>query len=67
MIMRAYTYPKGDLRIHTDHEDDGTFVQATLMTNPPKGFRRRLLYTTSAEEYQSWARLGWILDYEKRL
>lgn len=67
MIMRAYVYPRGDLRIHTDHEDDETFIQATLMTNPPKGFRRRLLHTTDAAEYNAWARLGWNLDYEKRL
>lgn len=65
MIIRCYE--NGDRRIHVDRNDDESFISASILTNPAKGFRKFISKINSESELNSLLAAGYVKTFEKKL
>jgi len=65
--MKLQCYEFGDERVHVDREDDGTFIQASLLTNPNKGFRKMIKKIQNEDVLNCYLDKGFVLTFEREM
>lgn len=65
--MELISYENGNKRIHVDRDDDGSIMRATLLTNPKRGFRKRLGGFKNEEELSTALAQGFVETSRKVL